>query len=134
IFGILKQCFHILLLSPEYKMDIQAHIPVALCPIHNFIWIHDLAKDPLPLTHIVNNNPSHQGYAVEDENGPQVQAENAHCGHIVTHMWEDYEVFLCKEDLEGIDHILDVELSEEDEGENDLYHGHEGDEENENSA
>jgi hypothetical protein len=86
IFSVLKQCFHILLLSLEYKIDIQAHIPAALCAIHNFIWIHDPAKDPLPPMNIVNNNPSHQGYVAVDENEPQVQAANAHCDHIATHM------------------------------------------------
>jgi hypothetical protein len=115
-------------------MDIQARIPAALCAIHNFIRIHDPAEDPLPPMNIVNDNPSHQGYIVEDENRPQVQAANAHRDRIVTHMWEDYEVFLHEQDLEGIDHILDVDLSEEDKGEDDLYHGHEGDEENKNNA
>jgi hypothetical protein len=115
-------------------MDIQARIPAALCTIHNFIRIHDPAEDPLPPTNVVNDNPSHQGYVADDENRPQVQAANAHRDRIATHMWEDYEAFLQEQDLEGVDHILDVDLSEEDEGEDDLYHGREGDEENENSA
>ena len=41
IFGILKHCFRILTIPPESSMAIQAHIPLALCTIHNFIWIHD---------------------------------------------------------------------------------------------
>ncbi|KIM59451.1 hypothetical protein SCLCIDRAFT_38540, partial [Scleroderma citrinum Foug A] len=41
IFGVLKCCFRILLLAPEYNIEIQAHIPAALCTIHNFIRIHD---------------------------------------------------------------------------------------------
>lgn len=63
IFGVLKRRFHILLLSPEYKMQIQVcfhlhgavcyniytqpRIPVALCAIHNFIRIHDGNEDPV---------------------------------------------------------------------------------------
>jgi hypothetical protein len=37
IFGVIKRRFHILLLPPEYKMDIQARIPPALCLVHNVI-------------------------------------------------------------------------------------------------
>ena len=41
IFGVLKGHFWILLLAPEYSLEIQARIPAALCAIHNFIRIHD---------------------------------------------------------------------------------------------
>jgi hypothetical protein len=41
IFGILKKRFRILLLPPEYDMEIQARIPSALCALHNFIRQHD---------------------------------------------------------------------------------------------
>ena len=41
IFGILKWCFRILLLAPEYDMDMQARVPPALCALHNFIHQHD---------------------------------------------------------------------------------------------
>jgi hypothetical protein len=37
IFGVLKHKWRILLLPPEYTMDIQARIPTALCALHNFI-------------------------------------------------------------------------------------------------
>lgn len=37
IFGVLKRKWRILQLPPEYKMEIQARIPAALCAIHNFI-------------------------------------------------------------------------------------------------
>jgi len=37
IFGVLKWRFRILLLAPEYGLDVQAQIPTALCAIHNFI-------------------------------------------------------------------------------------------------
>ena len=45
IFGVIKRCFRILLLPPEYSIDIQAYIPVALCVIHNIIKSH---SDPDP--------------------------------------------------------------------------------------
>ena len=41
IFGILKQRFCMVLLAPEYDMDIQARVPPALCTLHNFIHQHD---------------------------------------------------------------------------------------------
>lgn len=41
IFGVLKNCFRILQLPPEYSSDIQARIPPALCLVHNVICIHD---------------------------------------------------------------------------------------------
>ena len=33
----MKQKWYIVQLPPEYKMEVQAHIPAALCAIHNFI-------------------------------------------------------------------------------------------------
>ena len=52
IFGILKWHFHMLLLAPEYDMDIQARVPPALCALHNFIHQHDPSdiEDYLALT------------------------------------------------------------------------------------
>jgi len=47
IFGILKRCFRILLLPPEYVLNIQARIPSALSVIHNFITIHDPGESEL---------------------------------------------------------------------------------------
>lgn len=50
IFGVLKRQWGILRHVPEYSMDIQARIPVALCALHNFIQkyhpdIFDLQSD-----------------------------------------------------------------------------------------
>ena len=41
IFGVVKRRFRILLLPPEYSMEIQARIPPALCLVHNVIRVHD---------------------------------------------------------------------------------------------
>lgn len=41
IFGVLKHCFVILVHSPEYSMEVQARIPIALGATHNFICDHD---------------------------------------------------------------------------------------------
>ncbi|KIJ63718.1 hypothetical protein HYDPIDRAFT_91583, partial [Hydnomerulius pinastri MD-312] len=37
IIGVVKRRFHILVVPPEYGMDIQAHIPPACCCLHNII-------------------------------------------------------------------------------------------------
>lgn len=48
IFGVLKNRFRILLLAPEYSLNIQARLPAALCAVHNFISAHEpLADIPL---------------------------------------------------------------------------------------
>jgi DDE superfamily endonuclease len=41
IFGIIKRRFRILLLPPEYSLEIQSFIPPALCALHNFIRRYD---------------------------------------------------------------------------------------------
>ena len=41
IIGVLKRRFWILVIPPEFNMDIQAKIPPALCCIHNIIRQHD---------------------------------------------------------------------------------------------
>jgi DDE superfamily endonuclease len=40
IFGVLKRRFRILLLAPEYNMEIQGRLSAALCALHNFIRSH----------------------------------------------------------------------------------------------
>jgi hypothetical protein len=40
-FGVMKRQWRILVIPPEYDLDTQAHIPAALCAIHNFIQILD---------------------------------------------------------------------------------------------
>lgn len=40
-FGVLKKRFKILVIPPDFTMDIQARIPAALAAIHNFIRAHD---------------------------------------------------------------------------------------------
>jgi DDE superfamily endonuclease len=47
IFGVLKKCFHILLIGPEYDIMIQVQILAALCALHNFICIHDPQEEEL---------------------------------------------------------------------------------------
>jgi hypothetical protein len=57
IFGVLKWRFQILLIAPEYNLEVQAQIPIALSAIHNFICIHDLLEGSLP-----NDNYTHDSF------------------------------------------------------------------------
>jgi hypothetical protein len=41
IFGVLKACFNILDIPPQYAISIQICIALALCALHNFILQHD---------------------------------------------------------------------------------------------
>ena len=48
IFGVLKCCFCILVIPPEYSIKVQAQIPSTLCTIYNFIKINNPNKEELP--------------------------------------------------------------------------------------
>ncbi|SRR6266576_3813981 len=71
IFGVLKRHFRILLLSPEYNMEIQACIPAALAAIHNFIRINDSedVKLTLPVSVEAENHRFGGVAAGDDELG-----------------------------------------------------------------
>ena len=40
----MKHQFTILVITPHYNMDMQAHIAPALAAIHNLIWLYNLNK------------------------------------------------------------------------------------------
>jgi hypothetical protein len=74
-------------------MSVQAHIPPALCMVHNIIWVHDL--DDMMDHRQVNNNiigPEHYTGAVAE--GPPSDEARTHahdcCDAIVCQMWADY--------------------------------------------
>lgn len=41
IFGVVKQKFRIMIAAPEYSLEKQAKIILAICVLHNFIRVHD---------------------------------------------------------------------------------------------
>ena len=45
---MLKRCFRILVIPPEYFIKVQAQIPSALCTIYNFIKINHPNEEGLP--------------------------------------------------------------------------------------
>ena len=57
---MIKQCFKILVILPEYSMDVQAGVFPALVAIHNCI----LERDPIEIADILP--PSDNGIDVED--------------------------------------------------------------------
>jgi hypothetical protein len=92
IFGVLKRRFRILLLAPEYSLDIQARIPTALCTIHNFIRMHDGDEGPLlgqNNTHLYDNSdgnthPAAAGIVEQEE-------ADLRRDQIAEAMWADYQ-------------------------------------------
>lgn len=99
IFGVLKQRFRILLLAPQYSLEIQARIPAALAAIHNFICEHSDADDDNPLKMNGGDmvNAGHDGDSNEDD-GPilnNVDVDERR-DQIARAMWDDYQK-VCKE-------------------------------------
>jgi hypothetical protein len=90
IFGVLKRCFRVLLLTPEYSLEIQARIPAALCAIHNFICIHD----PIDEVMYTDDDDSNNGVVFNDDTIEAVAAEVdqplARRDRIAQQMWDDY--------------------------------------------
>ena len=114
IFGILKRCFWILLIAPEYSLEIQAQIPAALCAIHNFICTHD-TNDTL-------TEPEFMDYTNDNHDHDASMAAAAEADHsserrdiIAQQMWDDYMRICSERDInEGEE---DDDDKGEDEGE-----------------
>jgi hypothetical protein len=96
IFGVLKRRFRILLIGPEYSVEVQAKIPAALCAIHNFIRLHDDQElDDIPGEEQVNQG-AHAGDNIVaqtgiDEDGDAVVERR---DLIAQAMWNDYQIIL----------------------------------------
>jgi hypothetical protein len=109
IFGVLKRRYRILLLAPEYSLEIQARIPSALAAIHNFIRLHDSEEGTLEGDiddsmhgHFGEYSNPHAPATVEDE-------VDMRRDHIAQAMWDDYKR-VCEE--RGID--TDDEVNSDD--------------------
>jgi hypothetical protein len=136
----MKRRFRILLVSPEYKITIQARIPVALCALHNFIRIHDPHEEPLPHRAIFNDNPTHQGQPGQaiprnaDADADAIVGDDVDaimfCDRIATEMWEEYQNILLERDLIEVTHSLDIDEDPEDIEDIDEYYGSNDDNEN----
>jgi hypothetical protein len=115
IFGVLKRCFRVLLLAPEYSLEIQARIPAALCAIHNFICIHD----PIDEVMYTDDDDSNNGVVSNDDTIEAVAAEAdqplARRDRIAQQMWDDYLAIHMER---AIDNDNDDEDSEDSSNEN----------------
>ena len=108
IFGVLKRRFRILLLAPEYDMDIQSRLPAALCALHNFIRTHD-PDDETEIQEIGMENgdedvPGPQAFipAVEPDAGGGTSRNQAIAlrNRIASELWAQYQGVL--RDREGV--------------------------------
>ena len=119
IFGVLKRRFRILLLAPEYSLEIQARIPAALCALHNFIRKHDPKEGELPDNHQAFNfdaqdNPTSVigGGGGEDRTDASIRRDQ-----IAQAMWDDY-LRVCAEralenDEEEVEDFIDDDDDED---------------------
>jgi hypothetical protein len=115
IFGVLKRRFRVLLLAPEYSLEIQARIPAALCAIHNFICIHD----PIDEVMYTDDDDSNNGVVSNDDTIEAVAAEAdqplVRRDRIAQQMWDDYLAIRMER---AIDNDNDDEDSEDSSNEN----------------
>jgi hypothetical protein len=101
---VLKRRFRILLLAPEYDLDIQARIPTALCAIHNFIRKHDPDEGDLLTQATFVGNDVHDAdeglnAAVGVENDDLEMGMGAVRDQIAAEMWEAYTNVLRERDM-----------------------------------
>ena len=92
IFGILKRRFRILLLAPEYSLEIQARIPAALCTIHNFIRTHDVDENVVEpdLGDDEAQNDHDHDHIASAAAAAELNPPSARQDHIAQQMWDDY--------------------------------------------
>ena len=96
IFSILKHQFNILICPPEYNLDTQAHVPLALAALHNFIWRHD--PDEIEHFNDVVLDPDHTHEVGVLALGPPGTAEHGaatdRCSEVARLMWAQYQATL----------------------------------------
>lgn len=97
---MLKRRFRILLLAPEYNLDVQARIPAALAALHNFILTHEPKDEPEGLADLYDGLEGHGGPEDPDHRASSLEAETHAADHelderrdkIASDMWADYVV------------------------------------------
>jgi hypothetical protein len=119
IFGVLKHRFRILLLAPEYNLEIQGRIPAALACIHNFISIHNPCDKPISST---TSDTSVRVYDDVDDDfmlaGDEPDDTDLRQDMIAQKMWDDYVLLRAQREIDG-DADFESELGEDgDEDEN----------------
>jgi hypothetical protein len=120
IFGVLKRRFRILLLAPEYSLQIQARIPAALCAIHNFISVHDPAEDIILTVDDDDNNrpPLDHDHEAPAPAAAEIDTPSMKRDSIAQAMWDDYLAIRQQRDIRN--HDGDSDSGDESEGEVDV--------------
>ena len=93
IFGVLKCKFWILQLAPEYSIDIQSRIPVALAAIYNFIHDQQPEEDGKDGNEDEDDQPIGRGVDVDDDKAEQnegLDEDNERRDQITGEMWAQY--------------------------------------------
>ena len=107
IFGVLKQCFRIILL--HYPLEFQPRIPAALCALQNFILEFDQDEGKIPTDSYqaaykpfpsdVNsdlNSDQNDGFIMDDDEGnSDVKLSKM---NIANRMWEAYLQYTADDD------------------------------------
>jgi hypothetical protein len=132
IFGVLKNRFRILLLAPQYSVEIQSQIPAALAALHNFIQIND----PQAKIHLTGNNSDHAPggfYAGDDslivptgrdmdvEEEQDISDASLQRNRIADNMWTEYQQVLYQRSLAGMEEEETDEESDEGSDDSDIY-------------
>jgi hypothetical protein len=112
IFGVVKRHFRILLIAPEYSLDIQAQIPAALCAIHNIICTHDV-DDIVPEIDLDRGNPDDHDHIASSAAAEELDHPSEIRDRIAQQMWGDY-VCICNERSLDHEEQLDDEEEEDD--------------------
>ena len=109
IFGIIKRRFRILLLAPEYSLDVQVRIPTALCAVHNFIRLHDPDEGLLPGLDVPVFQEDQAGgsFAAEPNDLEDGGGGSTRRDEIAQAMWEDYQRVLAERDISDENENLD---------------------------
>ena len=99
IFGILKRRFRVLIIPPEYDMEVQARLPAALCALHNFIRHHDPSNindysgtDDIPGSHTTGGGIG--DLAIQAINTAERDRAHLRRDQIAAEMWDSYVAFV----------------------------------------
>ena len=92
----MKRRFRILLLAPEYNLEIQARIPAALCSIHNFIRTHDQLDQDEDLLEPDYGDDCNDHDNLREAAELRPDEPSARRDQIAQQMWDDY-LKICNE-------------------------------------
>lgn len=95
----MKRRFRILVLPPEYSMEIQARIPAALCALHNFIRRYDPTElddypEPVDFANGYANGAEIGDLATQAINAAERDRMGIKRDQIAQDMWNSYMAYV----------------------------------------